>query len=235
MDKPEYDYKFLKETRLAKGISSDILAFDLCLAERQIHSIENNLPNYFYSPTIKLACIKKVAEKLGLDIDEVLYKKERIKVEVKVSEKPSTESTHVTESLAIKHEAQIKTPKIRKSHPPRSHKNDGFHHVIIQLSVEYIRHNISNKITMVDLTNVTGYSERSLQLVFKKQFNQTPFEYIESERLKKAKALIEAHKQSKKIAEIAQDVGLTHLGRFSVNFKKQFGISPSVLAKKLKS
>jgi len=84
---------------------------------------------------------------------------------------------------------------------------------------------------MVDLTNVTGYSERSLQLVFKKQFNQTPFEYIEGERLKKAKALIEAHKQSKKIAEIAQDVGLTHLGRFSVNFKKQFGISPSVLAK----
>ena len=231
MDKPEYDYKFLKETRLAKGISSDILAFDLCLAERQIHSIENNLPNYFYSPTIKLACIKKVAEKLGLDIDEVLYKKERIKVEEKVSEKPSIESTHATESLAINHEAQIKTPKIRKSHPPRSLEKNGTNHVIIQLSIEYIQHNLSNKITMVDLTNVTGYSERSLQLIFKKQFNQTPFEYIEGERLKKAKALIEAYKQSKKIAEIAQDVGLTHLGRFSVNFKKQFGISPSVLAK----
>ena len=231
MDKPEYDYKFLKETRLAKGISSDSLAFDLCLAERQIHSIENNLPNYFYSPTIKLACIKKVAEKLGLDIDEVLYKKERIKVEEKASEKPSIESTHATESLAINHEAQIKTPKIRKSHPPRSHEKNGSNHVIIQLSIEYIQHNLSNKITMVDLTNVTGYSERSLQLIFKKKFNQTPFEYIEGERLKKAKALIEAHKQSKKIAEIAQDVGLTHLGRFSVNFKKQFGISPSLLAK----
>jgi AraC-like DNA-binding protein/DNA-binding XRE family transcriptional regulator len=231
MDKLEYDYKFLKETRLAKGISSDNLAFDLCLAERQIHSIENNLPDFFYSPTIKLACIKKVAEKLGLDIDEVLYKKERIKAEEKVSEKLSIESTHVTESLAINHESQIETSKIRKSHPPGSHEKNGSNHVIIQLSVEYIRHNLSNKITMVDLTNITGYSERSLQLVFKKQFNQTPFEYIEGERLKKAKALIEAHKQSKKIAEIAQDVGLTHLGRFSVNFKKQFGISPSLLAK----
>jgi len=231
MDKLEYDYKFLKETRLAKGISSDNLAFELCLAERQIHSIENNLPDFFYSPTIKLACIKKVAEKLGLDIDEVLYKKERIKVEEKASEKPSIESTHVTESLAINHEAQIKTPKIRKSHPPRSHEKNGSNHVIIQLSIEYIQHNLSNKITMVDLTNITGYSERSLQLVFKKKFNHTPFEYIEGERLKKAKALIETHKQSKKIAEIAQDVGLTHLGRFSVNFKKQFGISPSLLSK----
>ena len=164
MDKLEYYYKFLKETRLAKGISSDILAFDLCLAERQIHSIENNLPNYFYSPTIKLACIKKVAEKLGLDIDEVLYKKERIKVEEKASEKPSIESTHATESLAINHEAQIIKPKIRKSHPPKSHGKEGSNHVIIQLSVEYIRHNLSNKITMVDLTNVTGYSERSYSL-----------------------------------------------------------------------
>jgi AraC-like DNA-binding protein/DNA-binding XRE family transcriptional regulator len=231
MDKLEYDYKFLKETRLAKGISSDNLAFELCLAERQIHSIENNLPDFFYSPTIKLACIKKVAEKLGLDIDEVLYKKERIKVEQEVSEKPSIALTHVTENLAINHEAQIETPKIRKSHPPGSHEKNGSNHIIIQLSVEYIRHNLSNKIKMVDLTNVTGYSERSLQLVFKKKFNQTPFEYIESERLNRAKALIEAHKQSKKIAEIAQDVGLTHLGRFSVNFKKQFGISPSLLAK----
>ena len=85
--------------------------------------------------------------------------------------------------------------------------------------------------TMDELKKITGYSERSLQLVFKSHFNQTPFEFIEEQRLLKARVLIEAHKQSKKIAEIAQDVGLTHLGRFSVNFKKRFGLSPSLLAK----
>ena len=231
MDDLKYDYKFLKEARLAKGLSSDSVAFDLCLAERQIQSIENNLPDFFYSPTIKLACIKKVAEKLGLDIDEVLYKKERIKVEEKALQKPSIEISQSTESQSINREAHTKTPKIRKSHPPKHHGKDGSSHIIIQLSIEYIKHNLSNKITIRDLTKLTGYSERSLQLVFKKKFNQTPFEYIEDERLKRAKALIEAHKQSKKIAEIAKDVGLTHLGRFSVNFKKKFSISPSLLAK----
>jgi len=231
MDKLEYDYKFLKETRLAKGISSDSLAFDLCLAERQIHSIENNLPDFFYSPTIKLACIKKVAEKLGLDIDEVLYKKERIKAEEKALQKPSIEISQTTESIAINREAHTKTPKIRKSHPPKRHGKYGSSHIIIQLSIEYIQHNLSNKITMRDLTKLTGYSERSLQLVFKNSLNESPFEYIERERLKKAKALIETHKQSKRISEIAQDVGLVHLGRFSVNFKKYFGVSPSQLAK----
>ena len=79
----EYDFKLIKETRLAKGISAGNMAFDLCLAERQIHSIENNLPDYFYSPTIKLACIKKYAEKLGLDIELVLYKKKVLKLKKK--------------------------------------------------------------------------------------------------------------------------------------------------------
>lgn len=83
---------------------------------------------------------------------------------------------------------------------------------------------------MEDLTKITGYSERSLQLVFKKEFNQSPFQYIEEQRLLKAKALIEKHKRSKKISAIAQDVGFFHLGRFSVNFKQRFGISPSLLA-----
>lgn len=231
MDKLEYDYKFLKETRLAKGISSDSLAFDLCLAERQIHSIENNLPDYFYSPAIKLACIKKVAEKLDLDIDEVLYKKERSKAKEKVLENLHTEEARVTEGLAINHKPHTKIPKARKNHPPVRHVKNGSAHIAIESSVKYIQKNLPNKITMADLTNLTGYSERSLQLEFKKAFNQSPFEYIEEQRLVKAKALIEAHKQLKKIAEIAQDVGLVHLGRFSVSFKKRFGVSPSLLAK----
>jgi AraC-like DNA-binding protein len=231
MDKLEYDYKFLKDMRLAKGISIDNLAFDLCLAESQINSIENNQLDYFYSPEIKLACIKKVAEKLGLDIDEVLYKKERIRGQEKALQKSSIETSQATERIDINHEAQTKSPKIRKSHPPKLHGNDRSNHIIIQLSIKYIEHNLSNKITMADLINLTSYSERTLQLVFRKKFNQTPFEYIEVERLKKAKALIEIHKQSKKISEIANEVGIVHLGRFSVNFKKLFGISPSLLAK----
>ena len=121
-------------------------------------------------------------------------------------------------------------PKARKSHPKVRHGNNESNHVIIQLSVAYIQNNLSNKITMEDLTKITGYSERSLQLVFKKEFNQSPFQYIEEQRLLKAKALIEKHKRSKKISAIAQDVGFFHLGRFSVNFKQRFGISPSLLA-----
>ena len=229
MDKLEYDYNLLKETRIKKNIWASSIAFDLCLAERQIDSIENNSPDYFYSPAIKLACIKKYAEKLGLDIDVVLYKKESIEVREEVIKKPEIEEVAVSEILTINQEPEIIKPKARKSHPKVRHGNNESNHVIIQLSVAYIQNNLSNKITMEDLTKITGYSERSLQLVFKKEFNQSPFQYIEEQRLLKAKALIEKHKRSKKISAIAQDVGFFHLGRFSVNFKQRFGISPSLL------
>jgi AraC-like DNA-binding protein/DNA-binding XRE family transcriptional regulator len=230
MDTLVYDFKLLKKARISQNISSDQMAFDLCLAERQIHSIENNLPDFFYSPTIKLACIKKYVEKLGLDIDEVLYKKESTKEESAL-ENLTIEASQSTEGLVVNHESQVKTPKLIKSQAAMRHTKNGLKHTIIESSVEYIQQNLSNKITMADLTNLTAYSERSLQLVFKKAFNLSPFEYIEEQRLLKAKALIEAHKHSKKIAEIAQDVGLLHLGRFSVSFKKRFGVSPSLLAK----
>ena len=104
-------------------------------------------------------------------------------------------------------------------------------HPAIKLAQEYIDLKLSTKITMGDLRAFTGYSERTLQLLFKKQFNKTPFEYIEEQRLFRAYELIKLHKQNKKTTQIALDVGFKHLGRFSVKFKARFGIHPSVLCK----
>lgn len=104
-------------------------------------------------------------------------------------------------------------------------------HLAIKLAQEYIDLKLPTKITMSDLRAFTGYSERTLQLLFKKQFNKTPFEYIEEQRLFRAYELIKLHKQNKKTTQIALDVGFKHLGRFSVKFKARFGIHPSVLCK----
>lgn len=224
MDNLEYNYKLLKETRLAKNISPENMAFDLCLAERQIHSIENNLPNHFYSPAIKLTCIKKYAKKLGLDIYEVLYQSESAGV-LKNKNQVTPKEAPVSSGAALP--GDTATEKLQETDPTKDRPG----HIIIDLTLAYIQNNLSNKITMDDLIKLSGYSERSIQLVFQSRLNQSPFEYIEEQRLLKARALIEAHKQSKKIADIAQDVGMFHLGRFSINFKKRFGISPSALAR----
>jgi transcriptional regulator GlxA family with amidase domain len=104
-------------------------------------------------------------------------------------------------------------------------------HPLLTSACEYIEINLHRKIMMLELKQHTKCSERSLQMIFKKHLNKSPFEYIEEQRLLKAHELIKQHKQSKKTTDIAREVGFRHLGRFSVNFKKRFGIHPSVLAR----
>ena len=104
-------------------------------------------------------------------------------------------------------------------------------HPALQNACDFIKANLHLKISMCDLKQHTKYSERSLQLIFKKCLNKSPFEYIEEQRLLKAHELIKQFKQSKKTTHIATEVGFSHLGRFSVNFKRRFGIHPSVLAR----
>ena len=104
-------------------------------------------------------------------------------------------------------------------------------HPLLTSACEYIEINLHLKISMLDLKRHTKYSERSLQLIFKKHLNKSPFEYIEEQRLLKAYELIKHHKQSKNTTDIASEVGFRHLGRFSVNFKRRFGIHPSALAR----
>jgi len=103
-------------------------------------------------------------------------------------------------------------------------------HPALLIASDFIKANLHLRMTMVDLKHHTKFSERSLQLIFKKHLNKSPFEYIEEQRLLKAHELIKQYKQSKKTTHIAKEVGFRHLGRFSVNFKKRFGIHPSVLA-----
>ena len=104
-------------------------------------------------------------------------------------------------------------------------------HPALQSACDFIKANLHLKISMLDLKHHTKYSERSLQLLFKKHLNKSPFEYIEEQRLLKAHELIKQFKQSKKTTDIAREAGFRHLGRFSVNFKRRFGIHPSALAR----
>ncbi len=104
-------------------------------------------------------------------------------------------------------------------------------HPVLLIACDFIKANLHLKISMLDLKQHTKYSERSLQLIFKKHLNKSPFEYIEEQRLLKAYELIKQHKQSKNTTDIASEVGFRHLGRFSVNFKRRFGIHPSALAR----
>jgi len=72
MDNFEYNYELLKSTREDKKISAQSIAADLCLAERQIRSIEANSNQSFPSASLKFVAVKKYARALGLELKEVI-------------------------------------------------------------------------------------------------------------------------------------------------------------------
>ena len=72
MIKDAYNFNLLKQKRIEFGISILDMANNLCLAERQILSIEENRPDYFPSQSLKMVCVKKYAKTLNINLNEVL-------------------------------------------------------------------------------------------------------------------------------------------------------------------
>jgi len=72
MDKLEYNFDLLKTTRESKKITAHSIAVDICLADRQIKSLEENSLQYFPSESIKYTALKKYIAALGLKIDDVI-------------------------------------------------------------------------------------------------------------------------------------------------------------------
>lgn len=94
---------------------------------------------------------------------------------------------------------------------------------------EYINDNIAKKITIKELSLIAGLSEYHLFNSFKKVFKKTPHQYINSQKMNKAKDLLSTRDFS--ISEVAFMLNFPDLPTFSKLYKKTYGVSPSFLLK----
>ena len=78
------------------------------------------------------------------------------------------------------------------------------------------------------LCQVIGVSERTLRKAFHRVHGIAPCRHLRLLRLSNARrALLSADGTLAKVTEIAMSFGFAELGRFSVEYKKAFGESPS--------
>ena len=84
MDNFIYNFALLKKARESKKITAQSIAADLCLAERQIISIEENSPRYFPSLSTRITSVKKYALALGLRLEDVFENNAEILYELTV-------------------------------------------------------------------------------------------------------------------------------------------------------
>ncbi|MBE6650604.1 MAG: helix-turn-helix domain-containing protein [Ruminococcaceae bacterium] len=98
---------------------------------------------------------------------------------------------------------------------------------------EYVRKNISEKITIEEICREFGISKNKLYSLFKESRNMTVGEYISSQRIERAKFLLSTSDMP--ISEICGAVGIVEYNYFSRLFKKQTGYTPLSYRKHLPS
>lgn len=95
----------------------------------------------------------------------------------------------------------------------------------LQQVVFYLRTQYNHKISITELEQLSSFSYRNLQRVFKAFYSETIGAYVTRLKVENAaKILVYSQKEIKLIAE---EVGYSDVFSFSKAFKKHFGISPS--------
>ena len=99
------------------------------------------------------------------------------------------------------------------------------HYDDIHSAVEYIRDNYSSDISLNDITAHVNISKFYFIRLFKEQMGMTPYEYLISYRIYRAKLLLRSTDES--INKIASSIGFSSPSNFIRHFKRAEGISPA--------
>ena len=104
-------------------------------------------------------------------------------------------------------------------------------HELIEDALEYINNNFNKKLTLQGVANKLHISRNYLCHLFKVQTGYKFCEYINLQRVNRAKELIEENKKT--LEFISFDCGFSSQSHFSTTFKKYVGLTPNEYKKTL--
>lgn len=102
----------------------------------------------------------------------------------------------------------------------------------IQRALDYVDANYDRPLPLSELAAASGYSLSRFKAKFKQETGITPAEFISSQKIEKAKLLLETTNTS--ITDLAFDLGFSSSNYFCSVFKKETGISPYQFRKSIK-
>ncbi len=94
----------------------------------------------------------------------------------------------------------------------------------MELTAAYIREHYTENLDMDDLLKLSGMSQSYFVKMFRYVNGTTPYNYLLSCRIRKAKELLEMTDES--IAQIASELGFRDVSAFSTRFAGMTGMSP---------
>ena len=102
----------------------------------------------------------------------------------------------------------------------------------VKRAQDYLHARLEEAVSVTDVAAAVGTSPRNLQLAFRECLEMTPLEYLRLLRLNRARFLLQDCPPHETIAQIAGASGFAHLGRFSAQYTRRFGETPSQTRKR---
>lgn len=97
----------------------------------------------------------------------------------------------------------------------------------LDLLCQHLRNNLIKRFTMSDLEEISGFSARTLQYQFKKQFGCSPMRWIAQQRLDACQKRFLTGQDGDSVTAVALAFGFTNLGNFARRYFDRFGEKPS--------
>jgi len=102
----------------------------------------------------------------------------------------------------------------------------------VRRALDAMRANVGRDWSLTDLAGVSGMSGRTLQRQFRSFLGKTPRAVLRDIRFELARRELLHGSPGSKVMDVAEDCGLTHFGRFSVEYRRRYGETPSQTQKR---
>ena len=97
----------------------------------------------------------------------------------------------------------------------------------VRRAIDYIEANLESSFTIADIVEATGVAGRTLFRHFRDFKGISPLRYANNARFQQVRQALLRAEPDESVTAIAMRWGFTHMGRFSVEYRRRFGESPS--------
>ncbi len=115
------------------------------------------------------------------------------------------------------------------SKPSLEFKANGLPQSQLERVIDYMKANLTQDLSILDLATLTSMSESHFSRSFKRSVGIAPYQYLMQQRVERAKQLLE--KQSIAISTIALDCGFANQTHLKKVFRQMTGMTPKAYQK----
>jgi AraC-like DNA-binding protein len=102
----------------------------------------------------------------------------------------------------------------------------------LRRAIDYMDANLKSSVKLIDIVEASGVPGRTLMKHFETFRGVSPMQYLRRARLERVNEALRAGEDGRTISDLAMTWGFTHMGRFSAEYRRHFGETPSETLKR---